>query len=214
MILPFDELNLLQEKYSMPFLDEKSIEKKEVIDDIEDLLVLAYVYGVSNINESLGVALETDPDEARKVIFDKIDGLSFEERISGYFDASVDDGKGGLKVDISGQMTDLLDAIKRIAESETTRVFNESMLRNAEKAEEGESRNGSPEGWRSVTKTWMTVGDDKVRNSHQFLDGTTIKRTEKFWTYDGDEALAPGGFSKAQNNVNCRCWCEYGWSMG
>lgn len=213
MILPFDELNLLQEKYSMPFLDAKSIEKKDVIDEVEDLLVLAYVYGVSNINESLGTTLETDPESARKVIFDKTDGLSFSERISTYFDASVDDGKGGLKVDISGQYTDLLEAIKRIAETETTRVFNESMFENAKKAEDEANGNGSPEGWRSVTKTWMTVGDDKVRDTHSFLDGTTIKLNEKFWTYDGDEAYAPGGFSKASNVINCRCWCEYGWSM-
>lgn len=203
MILPFDELNVLQEKYSMPFLDVKKVEKEQVIDEVYDLLIMAYIYGVSNVDEWLGVPLETDTLDAEKVIFDKTDGKTFEGRINAYFDASYDDGKGGLAVDIAGQKTDLMDAINRIAETETTRVFNEAMLRNARKAEK--------ETGRTAVKTWRTMGDDRVRDTHDFLEGTTIPVNEKFWTYDGDEAFAPGGFSKASNVVNCRCFLEYGW---
>lgn len=203
MILPFDELNVLQEKYSMPFLDEKSVRKEDVIDEVYDLLIMAYIYGVSNVDEWLGVTLETDTLDAEKVIFDKVDGKTFEGRIKGYFDNAEDDGKGGLNVEIAGQKTDLFDAIKRIAETETTRVFNESMLRSARKAEE--------ETGRTAVKTWKTMEDDRVRDTHAFLEDTTIPLNEKFWTYDGDEAYAPGGFAKASNNCNCRCVCEYGW---
>lgn len=35
-----------------------------------------------------------------------------------------------------------------------------------------------------------------------------MKQDEEFWTFDGDHAAYPGGFTKAENNVNCRCTVE------
>ena len=66
--------------------------------------------------------------------------------------------------------------------------------------------NAEPSG---LKKTWMTMGDEKVRDTHWYLEGQTIPLEEEFVTYDGDSALAPSMFSTAQNNAGCRCWLLY-----
>ena len=62
---------------------------------------------------------------------------------------------------------------------------------------------------RQVMKTWETMQDERVREAHDYLEGVTIPLNEKFVTLDLDEALAPGGFSQPELNVNCRCWLSY-----
>lgn len=62
---------------------------------------------------------------------------------------------------------------------------------------------------RAVYKTWSTMMDDRVRETHDYLEGITIPLNEKFVTLDLDEADAPGGFSLPENNANCRCWLTY-----
>jgi hypothetical protein len=59
-------------------------------------------------------------------------------------------------------------------------------------------------GIRGVRKQWVTAGDERVRDPHQWLDGVIVPLDEKFYV-DGDSAMAPGGFSLPELNVNCRC---------
>jgi hypothetical protein len=47
--------------------------------------------------------------------------------------------------------------------------------------------------------------DEKVRDTHKYLEGMTVALDEEFYTYDGDHAPAPHGFTKVENNANCRC---------
>ena len=58
MLLPFDELDNIITKYTMPFFDIREQGKDEVIDEVYELLVLALVYGIDNVNEWLGVEVE------------------------------------------------------------------------------------------------------------------------------------------------------------
>lgn len=62
---------------------------------------------------------------------------------------------------------------------------------------------------RTVYKTWTTMMDDRVRETHDYLEGITIPVNEKFVTLDLDEADAPGGFSLPENNCGCRCLLTY-----
>lgn len=102
------------------------------------------------------------------------------------------DGKGfrdrleeyGAKNDVEG--------IVRVIDTDSTRIFNEGIVSAARKAG-------------ATKKTWVTMGDERVRDTHQYLEGMTIPIDAEFSTYDGDSAFAPGGFLLAQNNVNCRC---------
>lgn len=87
------------------------------------------------------------------------------------------------------------EKLERMIECEANRCFNSGVL------EAGKGEN--------VTKTWETMEDEKVRDSHWFLQGKTIPFEEEFVTFDGDSALAPGMFQEAENNVNCRCWVSY-----
>lgn len=60
-----------------------------------------------------------------------------------------------------------------------------------------------------LMKTWVTMDDDRVRSTHEYLEGVKVPFDEKFYTYDGDSARFPGDFEKAQNVVNCRCMLVY-----
>ena len=59
------------------------------------------------------------------------------------------------------------------------------------------------------TKTWRTMEDEKVRDTHRYLEGVTVPIDEKFYTYDGDSAPCPSLFSLPENNCNCRCVLHY-----
>lgn len=85
------------------------------------------------------------------------------------------------------------ESFLRMVEAESNRMWNTGLM----DAGEGES---------GLYKTWETMMDDKVRDSHEFLEQVTIPYEEEFVTIGGDSALAPGMFSEAGNNVNCRCF--------
>lgn len=87
------------------------------------------------------------------------------------------------------------ESLKRLIESEGNRCFNMGML------EAGKGEN--------VLKTWETMMDDKVRDTHWYLEGMEIPIDEEFITFDGDSALAPGGFENPALNANCRCFLTF-----
>lgn len=89
------------------------------------------------------------------------------------------------------------EKLKTLVESEFHRVYGQGGMDMAEAT-------GKP-----VYKTWVTMADDRVRETHDYLEGMTIPLNEKFRTLDMDEALAPGGFTLPDNNCNCRCLLTY-----
>ena len=84
------------------------------------------------------------------------------------------------------------DEAKAVIDEKSHRIANTSALDTANKAG-------------ATQKTWVTMMDDRVRETHDYLEGMTVGIGEDFYTYDGDHAPAPGGFELAENNVNCRC---------
>ena len=190
-LAPWDELNVLERRlneWRAAWNPEKPPEtriRRECIDEVIDLLVMAYVYGRRDAMETLDYVVPENAEtatEMQKALFTEIAGETFEDRINRYMD----------HLDV--------ESIIRVVESEITRDYAAGG-RNTAKAVE---RAGIP-----VKKTWNTVGDDKVRDTHEPLAGITIDLDEYFVTYDGDQAQAPGGFTLASNNANCRCWLTY-----
>lgn len=57
----------------------------------------------------------------------------------------------------------------------------------------------------SIVKQWDSTLDKKTRKTHRELDGQIVGIDEYFVTLNGDEALYPGGFGVAREDVNCRC---------
>lgn len=86
--------------------------------------------------------------------------------------------------------------LKNLAESEFHRVYNAAMF-------SGAKRSGA------VSKTWNSMRDWRVRDTHWILDGTTIPIDDYFLSMSGDAALEPGGFETADENANCRCYLTY-----
>lgn len=82
----------------------------------------------------------------------------------------------------------------RLVETECNRVYNAAVLNTAKAS-------GLP-----LKKKWITMMDDKVRDTHEYLEGVAVPLDTKFYTFDGDSALYPGGFESPENNVNCRCY--------
>lgn len=87
------------------------------------------------------------------------------------------------------------EELERIFITESHRCFSDGQWDSAE--------------GRATHKTWVTREDERVRDTHWFIDGLTVGIDEYFYTLDGDRAMRPYGFELASNNINCRCYLEY-----
>lgn len=179
-ILPFDELNRfdteIRERFGKESLQKRDKrEEEDIIDELLDLFLLAYAMGNSVTNDNLSSDYTPNVDDVMKVVDAKVAGKTWRERVEDYF------ANGGTGEDIA-----------RIADTEMHRIANTAALDTARYAG---ARN----------KTWVTMLDDRVRDTHDYLEGETVGIDDDFYTYDGDHASAPGLFELAENNVNCRC---------
>ena len=85
--------------------------------------------------------------------------------------------------------------LTRIFETEAHRCFSDGQWDSAE--------------GRATHKTWITMDDERVRDTHWYIDHLTVEIGEYFYTLDGDRALRPYDFEFASNNINCRCILKY-----
>lgn len=178
--LPFDELNTFQKALEDEItLYGKVSTPKKVFDTVSDILLYIYLLGYDAVNETFGTALKPSADKQGDAVFKDIAGKTFLDRIMEYSESGS------------------AEEIVRVAETEMTRVYNQAVL---DAGSEYQDKSG-----RVVNKIWLTQNDERVRDTHSYLEGMEIPLGEEFWTYDGDHALAPGGFENADNNVNCRC---------
>lgn len=177
-ILPFDEINQLKDSLSVYFENGRIRSREDLdllLDALEDLFLLSYATGVEATNLSLGSDIRPSVDDVDDTVNRRIAGETWRERVEGYF------RDGGTPDDIA-----------RIIDTESHRDANEAALTAARRAG-------------ATQKTWATMLDDRVRETHDYLEAMTVPIDDDFYTYDGDHAPAPGQFSLAENNVGCRC---------
>ena len=178
-VAALDELNPLTATSYYTADGDETERAKKVADDLFSFLVNAYTLGILNASSMLDTELTVNLDEMEEAIFAVIDGKTFEDRVLDH-----------VRNESPGRLVTL-------AESESHRVYNQAV------------DNGAKEyvswGNSGVTKIWYTVGDERVRDTHDYLEGVSVPVGHNFFTYDGDSAAYPGGFQKAENNVNCRC---------
>lgn len=230
-ILPFDELNKVSDQIRVRLMESatQAVRSDEVREDVLDMLLdfflLSYAMGNRATNENLSADWIPQAEDALRTINKKIAGKTWEDRVNEYFDRakrgdipvspeqreeakaqggvpSQQAGKeqgtsSGKETVISGfDQMNLTDAIIRILETEMHRDANEAALETARHAG-------------AKTKTWQTMMDDKVRETHDYLLGVTVGIDDEFYTYDGSHAPAPGMFGVPEEDCNCRCELEF-----
>lgn len=208
---PFDQLAVLRSELESDFAagpEERKRRKRDRIDEILEMLIMAYMYGNESANTMLfgpDIVDTIDPDEPNrpvridvddmeKSVFKDIAGKDWEQRVSEYYDSD------------SGTVDDVI----RVVDTDMNRIYNDSVLDVGEKANAGRVEWSNedlpaPDTKDLVMKTWKTVLDDRVRDQHSYLEGMTIPVGRRFYTYTGDSARYPGDFSDPNNNCNCRC---------
>lgn len=160
---------------------------EKIADDYLSFLTLAYESGIRAVSRMLDYEATVDMDDMYECIYMVIDGKTFEDRVREHIENEEGDN---LK---RGLMT--------LAESEMHRVYNTATYDGAKQCSDTEKV--------AIGKRWDTMMDDRVRSTHDYLEGAVVGLNDKFYTYDGDSAYFPGGFDLASNNVNCRCSVTY-----
>lgn len=192
----FDELNnirltLGEEVFAMVREDGKP-NRKRCEDIIFDLLTMGYVYGIEVAGLDLDTDIPVDNARMREVAMLPTAGETFAQRLDHHiteFEQSTED--------VVAATDKLVNALSVLAETETHRVINQGIIDGAEwyEAETGNT----------VYKQWVTMRDDRVRDTHDYLEGATVPLNARFYTYDSDSARFPGDFADPSNNVGCRC---------
>lgn len=200
-ILDFDNINKYQEvkTWLMEQTPSQLMEKKvQAVNVVWDLLEYLYMLGFTSAKEEVGQIadyakpfLPDDYDDAKEKLTDE------QQKVADMSIFRKFDNKDF--TDRVREYAELGNAneILRVVETDGNRVYN----------------TGGVEGAKSVgatSKTWRTMMDDRVRDTHDYLEGVTVGIDEKFFTYDGDSARYPGDFEAPQNSINCRCWLEFG----
>ena len=185
-ILPIDELNTLKTNLNERFPDGvlpqgNLVEEDFTLDEMLDLLLLAYASGVESANAELGTSKRPSAEDAKNAVFAVVAGKTWEDRVREYT------RQGGSVYDI-----------ERIAETDMTRIYNTAKL-DTVRVNQLEN---------SVFKRWDTMLDDRVRDTHDYLEAVVVPYDADFYSYDGDHARAPGLFSLPENNIGCRCQIE------
>ena len=171
----FDELDSFLIRFKAR--EVRREDEDDIIDEILDLYILGYLDGSQEAARELGIETRPSVEEMMDTIEKPVAGKTFRQRISEYLN-----GEG----DVSPK-----DGIARVVDTDATRIYNTAILETGIK-------NGATQ------KTWVTMADDRVRETHDWLEGMTVPIDSYFYT-GGDKALAPGGFENPENNVNCRC---------
>ena len=193
---PFDELTNLREELEQDFaggIEQRRKRKPFIIDEILEMLIIAYMFGNESANEMLYGPVENpdgtinrtvdiDTSEMNDAVFRRIAGKNWRERVEEYVETE------------NGTVDDIL----RVVDTDMNRIYNDAILDVGERAE-------AEKPGKAVMKTWQTMEDDRVRLGHEVLDGVTIPIDSRFWTIGGDSARYPGDFTSPELNINCRC---------
>ena len=110
--MAFDELNVLMAfSFRNSANQDKDINKRAeiVIDDLLAFLILAYIQGIQDISEMLGIKIEADLQKMHKAIYKKVDGEDFTDRIRKYV------------------LNEDLPSLLKVAETEYHRILNTAL---------------------------------------------------------------------------------------
>ena len=215
--LLFDQLNILREQIkpvASELLPDGTVKKRYdpdmCVDAVLDLLIMAYMYGVFDVNEQLNLQPESalDIDEGIRAGLQQ-SGVPIDAGTPIAPAQSVDIDKMYRSIyrqiadkDFAERVREYAEegdeeGILRVAETETTRDYNTG------------ANDAAVSSGLNLRKTWVTMRDERVRATHEPLYGVTVGMDERFYAIDGDSARFPGDFEKPENCINCRCYLIY-----
>lgn len=218
----FDELHrLLSDVYLDALAEGKP--RKDVEKDVEDwffeMMVDAYLAGFYDVN--LGLHPEPDLDHMDEVITMKYgeDGKTVTDRIVTHIRESSLAMLMTLADSEYHRMTETGSYDAAVSTQHLLdRGLRPSGMAGTWSPEQGSSRKtgqdrpvmakpGSKKA--TVYKTWKDVGDLRVRDTHQYLNGISVPLNDYFFSISGDYGRFPGDFKTAAENANCRCHLRY-----
>ena len=179
-LLAFDEINNI-------LSGEKTA--TEYVDLVESLMILGYREGMKATIDELDLYEDISEDlvqpntgRLQGELYKRYDGKDFRQRVQEHA--------------LKGEY----ERITELAKNEYHRMYETGTFDMANMVDASGI---------SVSKRWVTMMDDKVRDTHNYIHGDVVPLDEKFYTYDGDSAYMPGGFDLPENNINCRCILTY-----
>lgn len=181
MLFPFDELSRLEGEIDGLKSPDTDKKKGDADKYIDEVTDLfVMAFVYGTIEASSQLGTSAQPDMAKA-------RAVIEERFDGkdYKDRIREYLSSGTDYDI-----------KRVLETDAHRVYNAGLFDAAEKAG-------------AVLKTWNTMLDDRVRETHEYLEGVTIPIDAEFYSYKGGKTLYPGQWGIAEEDCNCRCWLTF-----
>lgn len=188
MTFPWDELNVIRSRVETLEIEDteepgkKKFDAEKVIDIVYEYLEMAWTMGVENVNENMSTSFSAESADMSAKMREEIDRRTAGRNYKERIREYAETGD--------------LEAIMRVADTDAHRILNSAAMTTAKKAS-------------AKYKTWVTMQDDRVRDTHEPLQAITIGIDDYFVTYDGDRALMPGGFEKPENVINCRCICTF-----
>lgn len=189
-IADFDDLNVIGASLYSAWLKNRKSED-EVFETVVDWIVggfnTGYMLGLEDLDsDEVGYTFYENAKNngafipiVQSIINREIDGKTTKERVS---DALLSSNG--------------VSALNKILTTEYHHAVNKGIFTC------GESYN---ERLIEIFKTWKTMLDFKVRDSHAYLEGKTIPLEDEFYTYNGDHALFPGEFDVPEEDCGCRC---------
>ena len=181
-LMPFDELNRFAAALPAHF-ENGRIKTRSDLEDILDLMLdiflLSYANGVASTNASLSSNYAPSVDDVMKTVDKRVVGKTWRERMEDIFN------NGGT-----------VDDVVRIVETESHRDSNAGAYETARAVG-------------ATTKTWHTMEDDRVRDTHYWLEGVSAPIDGEFYNYKGESTMFPGEWGIAEEDCNCRCWVTY-----
>ena len=182
-IFPIDEINAFKDNLHTHFNEEGHIASRkdceDIIDEMFDLYLLALANGVEAVNEQFELSIELSTETVDAIINKEIEGATWIDRVWTWYETD------GTEADIV-----------RIAETEAHRDGNTGAYEAATLAG-------------ATQKTWVCMMLPTSRDTHIYLDGTTVAMEDEFYSYSGYHAMFPGEFGVAEEDVNCLCEVAY-----
>lgn len=179
---------------------------KEIIKTTEDksFKIIKAKKSISPIARSFKIDDLIDQAVAGRVWTERIDhyGSNFVYDVHTIIRRGLEDGKTYTQVsrELRDKFGKDIGNTARIVRTESTRIHEHTTFRTMEEINKEVK----------LTKTWRTMRDGAVRSSHQVMEGQTVGIDEEFVLPSGATTLYPTGSGDPAEDINCRCYLEYG----